>query len=467
MPADQSEGPRSNPASGALVWLGLVVLVGGWVLTLFLATQTFCSTPFCHQTLGRVILGSVVAQIAFIVYAVVLALRRRPKWWTWGYAGLLASTLLVAWIGHEIHWSLQRRNEPVGPSSVLISATNGRELSEPTELLDVSVGGPGLGVIGGSPNSGLWVSTDGAGWKGTASGALGGAADLRALAPWRQGLMAGGEETGAAVIWRSADGYAWDRIGGGRDDLLWSGRISGLVEWNGAILATGGSDYDRRGYKASVWLQVGKAWELTQLTDTQGSLESVDTFDGLLIAVGHYTDATFDLFGMIWLSSDGRSWEQAVDLGQLTGVQLLDLTRGPNGFVTVGTVISAIEDDDENFQQFDPFVMRSVGGQLWEKVTVTLPAEGGLDGVATSDDGVVAVGWAGPSELDIHGLILFSEDGRIWSPATITSSVELGQLNAVTYTGESWVAVGKARGNRCECAVLQSKDGLTWSDVSR
>ncbi len=109
MPTEEfEESPRSKPViSRGLVWLSLVVLLSGWVLTLLLATQSYCSSPFCHQTLGEVILGSVVVEAGFTVLSIVVARGRRTTWWAWGYAGSLATVLLVAWIGQILHRSIQ------------------------------------------------------------------------------------------------------------------------------------------------------------------------------------------------------------------------------------------------------------------------------------------------------------------------------------------------------------------------
>ena len=147
-----------------------------------------------------------------------------------------------------------------------------------------------------------------------------------------EGLFAVGGVPGAdaAGIWRSADGEAWERIGGDFPAaFMWS-----IAEGGPGLVAVGwrrNPDPD-----LAVWTSAdaGLTWVLAPDPEGFAGFEATDVTalaDGSLAMVGSAFDGSG---GRIWHSADGLTWELAVD--DMAGAHARALALTPAGLVAVG-----------------------------------------------------------------------------------------------------------------------------------
>lgn len=104
-------------------------------------------------------------------------------------------------------------------------------------------------------------------------------------------------------------------------------------------------------------------------------------------------------------------------------------------------------------------------GQTWREAEVARARSAGrLRAVAAGPDGLVAFGGAD----DVPSRVWTSEDGSAWTPQ---SGGDLGaRINAATYAGGRWLAVGDVLGSEggeaVAGAVFESSDGEAWRSVT-
>lgn len=419
--------PRSEISVLVLIGIQVVGLAVGLLFTLLLVfLYEGCPTEFCNSSLTIVIVGAIALQVGCAVAAITMMVRRRPAWWGIAYVTSLSLNLLIAWQGGDLHDWLQRFDPRAKtPTLVEISTATSGPLSSPTQLLDVAGGASGLVLVGGWPNYGIWVSEDGVNWQGIEFEGLGRLASPEAVAPVGNGFAVGGWAPGGTTIWKSDNARSWTRT---VVDALSAGTVYDLTE-------TG--------------------WEAIQLTQGLGDVESITTFGDGLVAVGSsaMTDESPGQFGLVWDSSDGQLWSTPVGFGNLPDVALFDVVTGQDGLMAVGVELS---------EGYEPIALVSIDAQEWIPAIEGLPSQGGLMGVAAGQGHFVAVG-DDYGDDDRKAFIVFSEDGTEWKAAAIPESLDITRLHAVTYIGDRWIAVGEARGNPCDCVVLESLDGLVWS----
>ena len=160
------------------------------------------------------------------------------------------------------------------------------------------------------------------------------------------------------------------------------------------------------------------------------------------------------------------------------------VTAGGPGFVAVGRGCITNGDKDT----CEVIVWTSTDGRAWERApasdaTDTRPAfstsgpELGMFDVAAGEPGLVAIGYA--ARPDMQATIWFSPDGSSWERIPLGlagSGTDPGdflatRVNAVTWDGRSFVAVGEDRSDyngsnlakaKAQAAVWTSPDGRTW-----
>ncbi|MCI4626006.1 MAG: hypothetical protein L3V56_08590 [Candidatus Magnetoovum sp. WYHC-5] len=165
----------------------------------------------------------------------------------------------------------------------------------------------------------------------------------------------------------------------------------------------------------------GRSW-YDSVYGSNGPPNSVTYGDGKFLTVGYN--------GKVLVSSDGVSWDY-ISVGNSLG--LLDVIWGNNLFVGVG----------DNGR-----VVTSVDGSKWTEQSTTVINT--LNGVTYGNATYIAVG-------DM-GAILTSNDGSNWTDSS--KSTVTANLNDVAYGSSVFVAVGQ------KGTLLTSIDGNTWATGS-
>jgi hypothetical protein len=149
------------------------------------------------------------------------------------------------------------------------------------------------------------------------------------------GVLGSAQHHTGGVAWTSSDGQTWTRI----DDPAFEDAIpsSLIVAPFGGLLAVG-SDIDRKA--ALAWLSAdGQHWKRITAGDYGDRrnlwMTDVAAIGDRVVAVGT-SQATQRASATSWISTDGVSWEQAHTAPILEQVELLAVSAGGPGAVTVG-----------------------------------------------------------------------------------------------------------------------------------
>lgn len=138
------------------------------------------------------------------------------------------------------------------------------------------------------------------------------------------------QETGATLVWRSADGVEWQRPSPVTDELD-GGDIRDIAADGSTVVAVGG---EQRGgsVHAAAWLSIdgGRSWveaDVVAEPDDQRNIamDSVVREGDGFFAIGTSTMATggpSDVVTLLWRSSDGRTWTRA-DAGAIPDGQYI------------------------------------------------------------------------------------------------------------------------------------------------
>jgi hypothetical protein len=306
-----------------------------------------------------------------------------------------------------------------------------------------------LGEDNARPNGAIFVSDDGITWTRLAEEdpALNlGAVQIAAVTDGGPGLVAVGggceDETQGcmpyATAWTSTDGTSWSRTV--HDPVAFGDLVTETTSMTDVLAGDGGA------LVAVGWLQ---DW----LVDDAGVEQSVTTLP------------------VVWLSSDGVSWERAwmgegfeqtVDafLNGLPTTPMQAVARGPDGsFVAVGAML------DKN-DKSTAAVWTSTDGSAWDRVDPTSPAFGpGTDmvDVTWGENGFMAVGTVGHSEAGIWQ----SPDGTTWTRVdTATQPFDsITYLTSVAALDTGYVTVGPHIVEAGSLTLWTSPNGENWTRV--
>jgi len=166
---------------------------------------------------------------------------------------------------------------------------------------------------------------------------------------------------------------------------------------------------------------------------------------------------------LVWTSRDGSTWTAQDEVGEPRG-GMNAVARTGDGFVAVGLGRSRAA------------VWMSGDGSTWSPVADAplLHALPGADpsswvemiGVAAADGVIVAVGMDGPQGGGDNSIrAWWSRDGRLWSDAP-GESFAGGQAFAVTATPAGFLLAGPPVTTRCLGGMWESADGRSWTCVA-
>jgi len=170
------------------------------------------------------------------------------------------------------------------------------------------------------------------------------------------------------------------------------------------------------------------------------------------VAVG-YRETEAALEGLVWSSPDGSTWSSAGPDGTFDAVEMLDVTRAPDGFVAlgVGTLGAANE-------RPHPVFFRSDDGLEWERLRDIPDSDGAYPvALAGGDKGVVAVG----SDADGRVVVWRSADGTTFT-ADILVDPSVDVLTDPHVMTEGYVALGS---EDRPPVLLRSSDAVSWTEA--
>ena len=188
-------------------------------------------------------------------------------------------------------------------------------------------------------------------------------------------------------------------------------------------------------------------------------VEDIEVAPFGLIAVGvEYGVAEMPVFGpvprngRVWLSADGRTWEDVTPQGTFADSDIYQVVALPDGAVVAFSRVAADEGPD-------PFsVVESRDGRTWYGSEISIGMQPVLN-MTSGGPGYVTVRRASESESELW----FADDGRAFQyafalpPGTTVASLEGGP--------EGFVAVVVSSDDPPVVTILASGDGLEWLEA--
>jgi hypothetical protein len=419
-----------------------------------------------------------------------------------------------------------------GGHSWRLAALRGTDGGDPPqgEYPQLLAGGAGEWAALGNTHDGTveWTSRDVRTWtRRPLSGAFGAGDNVKQLVRTASGFVAAGTVTvndaTQAVIWTSADGGSWTRLGGDPFKPPAGGATVGLsqVAAHGDIVVARGRVRTTKTVTKTVKRKLrkvrstveseafwrspdgGRSWEPVTVPQGQGSsgdvVDVAATQTGFFAAreasrtTGRKTKRRTTAYGAFFGSSDGKNWAPAgrLETGGYSGIHLL---RGTDSGLTV--LVSLQGGKTAVMTSGDTKAWRHVadlpGGRMLTGAALTSQGPvvtGRLDGgdayltmAGAGDVNLAAVPDAVHAERTVDGIVAdagrilavgstngraalwTSADGSAWSRAKLPASSAPGQqrLVDVVHGGPGWLAVG---GTGSRSLVLMSGDASTWQPV--
>lgn len=199
-------------------------------------------------------------------------------------------------------------------------------------------------------------------------------------------------------------------------------------------------------------------WVRATLPFTDAGLEIFDVTAGgpgfVAVGGGHSPGSQW-ASALIWVSDTGRRWQSVPLFGDAARGAARAVTITPDGFVAVGSDCCNTEGTSDRGA-----VWLSREGIIWERLPEEPTfASAALFGVASSPDGIVAIGCQAFMECG-SGLAWTSPDGRTWSDPITMSFLPMD----VAWTSLGWLALGASEPYDGFATVATSADGTTWSE---
>jgi hypothetical protein len=334
--------------------------------------------------------------------------------------------------------------------------------------------------------------------------------------------LPGGDVAKASpVIWLSANGTTWQRLGVPRLKLAaTTGQVHGItaVAANGGVIVMAGTVAGAAA-SAQLWRSADGGMSWTPVTSTAGgttaAISGLAPLGGGFIAVLPAQVAGTS-GAAVYTSKDGAAWQQSAQLKTADGAPLTlgPVTGGPGGAVVTGQAhgldIAFISPDGVTWTGTDPF--GTTAGQRFSGVALTSAGKAVLTGVSLGGAGqanasgqqpvltligahggpvkvnvkaipgatgtevaVTAIAAAAATQVAVGSadgfpaLWVSADGGSAWQRAAGTTPAVLTrpgaeQLTAVAHGGAGWVAVGGSLGTTPEPpVVVGSADGRTWA----
>ncbi len=395
----------------------------------------------------------------------------------------------------------------------------GGAVPPPGHAAALVAGGP-HGWVAVGPSA-VWVSPNGQRWLlGAPLPRLAGD-KVTALTATGSGFFAagrsvpGGDEAKASpVVWLSANGTSWQRLGATQLGLAAGGGrvlgISAVAANDGVIVMSGTVSGAAAG--SGVWRSTdgGTSWTAVPVGSGAAPVSGVAPLDGGFLAV-RPAQVAGAAGADVYVSQDGASWRLSAQLKTSDGAPLSVglVSGGPGGAVLTGQAggldIAFLSRNGVSWTGTDP--LGAAAGQQISGVTLTpggqavvaatglggtaglrplltlIGTRGGQDqidllaipGAVTTEVAVNALAASAATQVAagsadaLPALWVSADGGSTWaraagaSPGVLTRPGE-EQLTGVVHGGAGWVAVGGGLGPVPEPpVVVASADGRTWT----
>jgi hypothetical protein len=392
-----------------------------------------------------------------------------------GVAGLAVVAVIAA--GAVVLTKRDAHHTPSGPAAKLAGATfvpdpaaksDGRD----QELLGVASAGSIVVAVGGEADTADYrgeflVSSDGGrsfrlADVRTPDGAEAGYGDAPKVVAGSDGawVALGGSRTGTAV-WTSRDAKTWTRQPDPIGAVFGHDKITRVIRTGGGFVAVGNTSQkgDYSDAVPVVWLSSdGRRWERLgndqlKMSLPGGPLSLIDVaaHGGTVLVYGWTTNAKGQVVkDGVWRSADaGRTWA-SVDVPHPKG------TAGPG--IAIGATSAGFVAGRNASSKSERYgiVMASVDGSRWQPAgEIHLPGYGGLQRLAGSDRGLVAV-IGGDKKV----LLARSEDGRAWQNGGEVPTSSGRTVEGVAATAGATIVAGREDDGQDTDGVLSVRDTL-------
>ena len=249
-------------------------------------------------------------------------------------------------------------------------------------------------------------------------------------------------------VWNSSDGLNWTA-----PDFPDSGNASiqlAAITAGGPGFVVVGSDYSGIG-GGVVWISTdGQSWERIDAdVFANQTLSRVGVAGDRLVA--------FSLEGGVFTSADGRTWESSSDpAAQTVAAGLLTL-------VGDGSTLLAFSRDTAEPRQSRQTILvwRSDDGSIWTQTNKIDGSEGASSAwAAAGPNGLVVISNAYLHQTSVWQTF-YSADGTTWTPSEQSPT----DITDVISTEAGFVAVGHYNTGQ-GCAIIETDDvGVTWTSV--
>ena len=194
-----------------------------------------------------------------------------------------------------------------------------------------------------------WISADGMTWTRSTAVADGEGAMFNTVTAGGPGWIAGGvvgDSPGRAAIWSSSDGDRWTRV---PDSAEFSnGAVQSIVRGGPGVVAVG-LTFDGAGRPvAAAWTSPdGLAWQhvppqaLSTEDHPSAAIMSIVAGDAGLTAIGFVVDGGA-WRGVVWTSTDGRSWTVSANIPELSGGIVGPISNGALSIAANGSTVIAV-----------------------------------------------------------------------------------------------------------------------------
>jgi len=235
--------------------------------------------------------------------------------------------------------------------------------------------------------------------------------------------------------------------------------LTDLAYGSGRFVAVG-SDQEGSGsrVRGRVWVSsVGSSWELLPVDpvfDLAYLTNVVTAADGRHLIFGRIEDASGGSEAIphaVWESADGRSWRR-IDLGLPADLGSIDVVVGPAGYLLSGVRFGAGLDQ----------LWLSPDGRQWEQVRELPPRNGpfyeDIQRIAAGAEGFVAAGIRESAPY-----IIASADGREWFEAPDQPALhQIGAAPRIASLGGDWIIPGTTDEDG-GVVIWFSENGLDWA----
>jgi hypothetical protein len=267
------------------------------------------------------------------------------------------------------------------------------------------------------------------------------------------------------VVWRSADGMAWERLVPVEFELASLEHIALLNDqlyafgWLSAcdvVIDDPCADLAEAGW--TVWSSNdGASWTRLPQSPALKTADLGGVVVGPDLLAAHGSTGDDSATPAVWLSADGQTWEET---RELAGLEIDAMASGPHGFAAVGS--RYVTDLDE----IEALAARSADGRAFEPAQLPGSLPVAFRSMAATDAGYVAVGYADHEDQPLMASAIVSADGLAWSAAPAQEGfVDLG-FHHVSVVPGGYLAIGFVPEadsfDRQLGSTWFSADGLSW-----